>query len=522
MYRFKFNHSWTINPSTVNPESDDHFNRHLETITFLDQEEINSIKPVDNEEKDEDDDQNVDDEPKVFQDEEVLDEINEPIFLKKNESFTIGKFTSVIPTPLAYSRSSSLTSLNSFDVESIHSTIESEYSHLPKNNDDKSRLDLDDDLEDFPDSTVALVNLQLENKNKSLSMSDNIESVMSNLSLNECNNPLTKTIPKFLQNKSPSAFIQYGFLKNLNTKSLNSPRFLTTCNSYQRNSNDNFSKVSSIDKSPQDAKYSLTSLKGDKNTLSYQKLNSALDYNPKIKILLEKLNIPVVNFNSQNIFSESNDKKDDAKCINKTDLSCILLEEKLQEEKNNSVDTECLYSDYDLENFINENFVPTIRQVKDVKSTPKRVTPRSSDINLNKPKSNICDQKNKKCGNNSKNSPLTKRKPNDDLISPTIFSLSRPIVNMTKTAQLRASKVNKQILNSRATKNSGTNNQQNDEKIKTKSNSIYQSKGNQIYSRQITIDDKLKTEDIVTIKESMVFKNNPNISKVKQVVRIAK
>ena len=38
---------------------------------------------------------------------------------------------SVMPTPLAYSRSSSLTSLNSFDVKSVHSEVASEYSHYP-------------------------------------------------------------------------------------------------------------------------------------------------------------------------------------------------------------------------------------------------------------------------------------------------------------------------------------------------------------------------------------------------------
>ena len=36
---------------------------------------------------------------------------------------------SVMPTPLAYSRSSSLNSLNSFDVKSVHSEVASEYSH---------------------------------------------------------------------------------------------------------------------------------------------------------------------------------------------------------------------------------------------------------------------------------------------------------------------------------------------------------------------------------------------------------
>ena len=36
-----------------------------------------------------------------------------------------------MPTPLAYSRSSSFTSLNSFDIKSVHSEVASEYSHYP-------------------------------------------------------------------------------------------------------------------------------------------------------------------------------------------------------------------------------------------------------------------------------------------------------------------------------------------------------------------------------------------------------
>ena len=46
---------------------------------------------------------------------------------------------SVMPTPLAYSRSSSLTSLNSFDVKSVHSEVASEYSHYPCLNKNKSK-----------------------------------------------------------------------------------------------------------------------------------------------------------------------------------------------------------------------------------------------------------------------------------------------------------------------------------------------------------------------------------------------
>lgn len=41
--------------------------------------------------------------------------------------------TSVMPTPLAYSRSSSMTSLNSFDAKSVHSSVASEYSHRLSN-----------------------------------------------------------------------------------------------------------------------------------------------------------------------------------------------------------------------------------------------------------------------------------------------------------------------------------------------------------------------------------------------------
>jgi hypothetical protein len=46
---------------------------------------------------------------------------------------------SIMPTPLAYSRSSSLTSLNSFDVKSVHSEVASEYSHYPCLNKNKGK-----------------------------------------------------------------------------------------------------------------------------------------------------------------------------------------------------------------------------------------------------------------------------------------------------------------------------------------------------------------------------------------------
>lgn len=187
--------------------NDEHFNRHIENIqkhedddenfpqSIEDHEEINAekltklltskkVETKKNEEEDDDEDLNTpDEEPKVFQDEDEVDLIpttSNPVILSKTVkpepvvSFKPAKqaffkqekrpdTTSVMPTPLAYSRSSSLTSLNSFDVKSIHSEVASEYSHMPVKCKpmDNSQLNILND-EDEPDEEEEIDNLMPE------------------------------------------------------------------------------------------------------------------------------------------------------------------------------------------------------------------------------------------------------------------------------------------------------------------------------------------------------------------------
>lgn len=194
----------------ANDSSDEHFNRHLENLTKLDDdslelaenrlnEELNVskltkiiAKNARHQELDEnvnlnclnDDDEDVagvEEEPKVFQDEEVdlLTTANTvvvlpqptpkpsvPIQQQPGPSIGLSKHTSTMPTPLAYSRSSSMTSLNSFDAKSIQSSVFSEYSCVKVNTNKKSDhgSDTDQDEEDdeddldnlMPDSPAAI------------------------------------------------------------------------------------------------------------------------------------------------------------------------------------------------------------------------------------------------------------------------------------------------------------------------------------------------------------------------------
>lgn len=152
-----------------------------------------STKKTNDQDEDDDDLTNNDDEPKTYQDEEEVDLVpttSNPVLLTKNTTKTdinISLTTSlthqnkqhtfqsikqqttqisenktipsVMPTPLAYSRSSSLTSLNSFDVKSIHSSVASEYSHLPakfKQDFENSQLDILDDDQEYVDEEQDL------------------------------------------------------------------------------------------------------------------------------------------------------------------------------------------------------------------------------------------------------------------------------------------------------------------------------------------------------------------------------
>jgi len=235
--QFKFQQNipkWSVQQTPIT-ESEDHFNRHLETVdNEIDEEEVNS-EPVDNLDDEKDEDQPADEEPKIFQDEEVLEEeISDPVLLKKAENIkntvnpSSSKLTSVMPTPLAYSRSSSLTSLNSFDVKSIHSTVESEYSHMPKKHGDTSQLDIDDeDLDNLmPDSPAAPDSSflkaqrtihkikQAECRQNAWKISTDLNSIMSKLTVNEQPKLITDSnttppvklapIPKFLQSNISS------------------------------------------------------------------------------------------------------------------------------------------------------------------------------------------------------------------------------------------------------------------------------------------------------------------------------
>jgi hypothetical protein len=106
----------------------------------------------------------IDEQPKIFKEEGV----NEDLELNQSSSISTvaspvsapvsikAKIDSVMPTPLAYSRSSSMTSLNSFDAKSVHSSVASEYSHrlsnigasmrrLKKNKKDLDRINSDAD-----------------------------------------------------------------------------------------------------------------------------------------------------------------------------------------------------------------------------------------------------------------------------------------------------------------------------------------------------------------------------------------
>lgn len=105
-------HMITTPPTVV---ADDHFDRHLDTLTTTD----------------------------TFRPDEGPDELNaghvsKLMELTKNRRRVEGadqvvvirpsNGTTTMPTPLACSRSSSLTSLSSFDAKSVHSSVASEYS----------------------------------------------------------------------------------------------------------------------------------------------------------------------------------------------------------------------------------------------------------------------------------------------------------------------------------------------------------------------------------------------------------
>ena len=87
--------------------------------------------------------------------------------LNDSSSAVAAAAASVLPTPLAYSRSSSVTSLNSCladdDLKSVHSSVASEYSHHPKatttatagnNNGKKQHNQLDESQQTIGDSSL--------------------------------------------------------------------------------------------------------------------------------------------------------------------------------------------------------------------------------------------------------------------------------------------------------------------------------------------------------------------------------
>lgn len=212
-------------------DNEEHFNRHLENlnkseddddnIIVEEKEELNEFKLSKlinvskanhrshshhhnvNTMKESDDDYLVgggqSDEPKVFQvEEDVEDETRSikvatppiPPAIQPAEAPVIvavkpgsGMNESVMPTPLAYSRSSSLTSLNSFsDVKSIHSSVASEYSHrcivstsASSNPSSKALKDNGgggggDELDE--DEETAATDLELDNELNDLQMPD--------------------------------------------------------------------------------------------------------------------------------------------------------------------------------------------------------------------------------------------------------------------------------------------------------------------------------------------------------------
>lgn len=391
--------------------TDELFNRHLETVkNEQEEEEFNKVNLDD--EKDED--QHVEDEPKVFQDEEVLEEIsNEPLILKKAEQLKKSKFTSVMPTPMAYSRSSSLTSLNSFDIKSIHSTVESEYSHVPKLSGETSQF-LDDDLEDLlPESPVApdssflkaqrnihKIN-QAKIRNNSWNNPKDLTSVITKLIITEPKTP-TANLPKFLQSNHTAVSqpqIAYGFLKNSQSKFLSENIMEDFPKVYSSIRLKSDSPKESICSRMSDA--SLPSLIGQDTNLSKNKFNSVLNSNPSFKALFDKLNIA----KTENSSSSS---------------SCSSVMQKLSEEENEQtkildvekIPDDCLYIDLDLENFIKENFQPNTESS----------LPNKSKVSLIK-----------------NNHDLTKR-----------MNSKTPVVNMTKTAQLRASKLTHKVVENKS------------------------------------------------------------------------
>ncbi|CAF1110036.1 unnamed protein product [Brachionus calyciflorus] len=505
-------------------ETDYHFNCHLETIKndLNEIEEVNKIAQNLIDEKEED--TQVDDEPKVFQDEEILDEIsNEPVvWLKKTEfkktNNNGSKLTSTMPTPMAYSRSSSLTSLNSFDVKSIHSTVESEYSHAP-NNKDASIID-DDDIDGLlpdspaaPDSsflkaqrTIHKIN-QAECRQNAWKISNDLNSFMSKLTVSETIKPEPNTppvklvqVPKFLQS-NPSHIIQappqpvmsvtYGFLKNTNQPPppvLTQPKFLLSAQTYPIHCDDIPKVYSSIKLKPDSPQESICSRMSDASLPSLirqdigssnQKFNKVLNQNPNFKALFEKLAPKNENCSSSSssgsscssvipkLTEENESENEDSSFLNTTtkpmntpagfasvSAGASLLEDPDDNETTHN-NEECLYIDFDLENFIKENFQPNSNEESsDVECKgkfSKRASLQSLDLSNNKTKvkSNVTCKKRLSEDNLKiplkKNETLRGSRTNSASVSSTIAkTVSKtvgPVVNMTKTAQLRASKL---------------------------------------------------------------------------------
>ena len=527
--QFKFQQNvpskWCVSrtaPSNTVTESDDHFNRHLETVANeLDEEEMNS-EPVDNLDDENHEDQPADDEPKVFQDEEVLDEeINDPILLKKsdtNKNSAVKATTSVMPTPLAYSRSSSFTSLNSFDVKSIHSTVDSEYSQIPKIPQiDSSQLDIDDDDLDnlMPDSPAAPDSSflkaqrtihkikQAECRQNAWKISSDLNSIMSKLSVSNDQSKiivdanttppikLSAPIPKFLQSNhqavsQPVMSVTYGFLKNTNPPIGNSqcaPKFLMSSNTtVLEDSPKVYSTVKPRQGSPQESvcsrmsDASLPSLIRQDTGLSKQKFNTVMTNNPSFKALFDKLNVPKSDSYSSSSSSGSScssvipklkdeiEDENESSFLNTTTkptntpagfasaAGTSMIDEPDDQESKNG---ECLYIDFDLENFIKENFQPSFNEEE--KKICKRASLQSLDVNLNKTKIKNTSINKKRLSEDNLKIPTSYLKKTDSKIPrssvttgvvststavKTSVKSQPPVVNMTRTAQLRASKMN--------------------------------------------------------------------------------
>lgn len=503
-FQFKFQQT-TTNWSHI----DEHFNKHLDNVGHdLGDEELN--KPENLDEKDEE--PPVEDEPKVFQDEEVIDEVtSDPVLLKKPETHYVkkpvtSKLTSVMPTPLAYSRSSSMTSLNSFDVKSIHSTVESEYSHMPKKNGDNSQLDIDDDLDNLmpdspsaPDSsflkaqrTLHKIN-QAECRQNAWKISNDLNTIMSKLVLNEPikipdqNTPPVKLtqVPKFLQSNPPPPpvmSVTYGFLKNSNPlppplPQVAPPKFLM--GNYIEDSPKVYASVRLKPDSPQESvcsrmsEASLPSLINHDLGNTTQKFNSILNANPNFKALFDKLNTQKVESCSSSSGSSSScssvipklteepedEEEEEESFLNTTTkpmntpagFASVSGASFIEDNNENT----SLNLDFDLENFIKENFQPSTDLDENNKKFSKRASLQSLDVNL-KPKSKQVNPKDKKrLSEDNLKVPVNLVKKTENLrgsrtnsasvantVAKPAAKVSAPVVNMTKTAQLRASKLN--------------------------------------------------------------------------------